>query len=354
MVREFRLKKGENLHQNAWLKQNINIREANIPNAEILNKKLEDLSYNNIVDAAGALSHIKVFKDYDASCLIVKHAYPISIATGASIAEVLEKSHIADKSPSLGGQVAVNDVFTADAAEYAIEYMGYITAIIAPLFEDEAVFKLYKNKKNTILIKVGSLDNIQSNLKSKKNILGGTLEQDRNLELYCTSGGIEDLFKPAYRTPFAEMTKNKGEKEGVIGIVTKKNPTLSKGVYDFAWKACKTVRSNGTSLAWEYEPGKFQTVGLGGGQGMRSRSLRVALMAYQDNKEAFPKDVLKKSVFGSDSFFFNDAVKIAADNKIGNIISSGGGNKSEEVIDSCDDLGIAMIYTGRRNFEHEF
>ena len=55
----------------------------------------------------------------------------------------------------------------------------------------------------------------------------------------------------------------------------------------------------------------------------------------------------------SDAFFpFPDAVEAAAEAGIKSIIQPGGAKKDAEVIAKCDELGIAMVFSGVRLFKH--
>ena len=59
------------------------------------------------------------------------------------------------------------------------------------------------------------------------------------------------------------------------------------------------------------------------------------------------------AALASDAFFpFPDGVEEAAAAGIRAIIQPGGSVKDAEVIAAADRLGIAMIFTGRRQFRH--
>jgi phosphoribosylaminoimidazolecarboxamide formyltransferase/IMP cyclohydrolase len=59
------------------------------------------------------------------------------------------------------------------------------------------------------------------------------------------------------------------------------------------------------------------------------------------------------SVLASDGFFpFPDGVEAAAAAGVSAIIQPGGSIKDPEVIATADELGLAMILTGKRMFRH--
>ena len=61
----------------------------------------------------------------------------------------------------------------------------------------------------------------------------------------------------------------------------------------------------------------------------------------------------KGAVLASDAFFpFSDCVELAAKYGITAIVQPGGSVRDQDSIDKCDELGIAMVFTGKRHFKH--
>jgi phosphoribosylaminoimidazolecarboxamide formyltransferase/IMP cyclohydrolase len=59
------------------------------------------------------------------------------------------------------------------------------------------------------------------------------------------------------------------------------------------------------------------------------------------------------AVLASDAFFpFADSIQRAAAAKIAAIIQPGGSVKDPDVIAAANQLGLPMIFTGRRHFKH--
>jgi phosphoribosylaminoimidazolecarboxamide formyltransferase/IMP cyclohydrolase len=59
------------------------------------------------------------------------------------------------------------------------------------------------------------------------------------------------------------------------------------------------------------------------------------------------------AVLGSDAFFpFRDGVDQAADAGITAIVQPGGSVRDAEVIAAADEHGMAMVFTGQRQFRH--
>ena len=61
----------------------------------------------------------------------------------------------------------------------------------------------------------------------------------------------------------------------------------------------------------------------------------------------------KNAVLLSDAFFpFRDSIDKIAKVGIKNIVQPGGSVKDPEVIQACNENGIAMLFTGSRCFKH--
>jgi phosphoribosylaminoimidazolecarboxamide formyltransferase/IMP cyclohydrolase len=94
-----------------------------------------------------------------------------------------------------------------------------------------------------------------------------------------------------------------------------------------------------------------QTLGVGTGQVSRIDAVDLALRKAGER--------LGGSILASDAFFpFRDSIdRIAQFSKssaqgIRAIIQPGGSVKDAEVIQACNEHGIAMVFTGQRCFKH--
>jgi phosphoribosylaminoimidazolecarboxamide formyltransferase/IMP cyclohydrolase len=126
-----------------------------------------------------------------------------------------------------------------------------------------------------------------------------------------------------------------------LKIVTKRQPSEQEmRALLFAWKVCKHVKSNAILYARD-----GQSVGVGAGQMSRVDSAKIGAM-----KAVLP---LPGTVAASDAFFpFPDGVEEIARNGATAIIQPGGSVRDQEVIDTADRLGLAMVLTGVRHFRH--
>jgi phosphoribosylaminoimidazolecarboxamide formyltransferase/IMP cyclohydrolase len=334
------LRYGENWHQEAKFFRDTDVKEPCFANGKILHGKA--LSYNNYIDGDAALEAVKQYMDTPAVS-VIKHTNPCGLATGETLREAMEAAWEGDSISAFGSIIAVTRSMDLASAEFLKD--KFVEIVIAPKFEDDAL-EFLKNKSGNIrLLEVPGLYPVddsadQYQLKtSYRYITGGMLEQTRDYELYKE-------WKNVTKTQFPE------DKE-----------KLAK----FTWKAAKQTKSNAIMLGWEYKPGHFQIVGMGAGQPNRLDSLRkLAITKAQENftkvyelqkpdipKLQFMRERLSECVLASDAFFpFDDTVRHAATSNIKFIVQPGGSARDEEVIKTCNELGLAMAFTGMRHFMH--
>jgi phosphoribosylaminoimidazolecarboxamide formyltransferase/IMP cyclohydrolase len=104
-----------------------------------------------------------------------------------------------------------------------------------------------------------------------------------------------------------------------------------------------TVKSNAILIARD-----GQALGIGAGQMSRVDS---SFLAVHKAREAGHD--ITGAALASDAFFpFADGVEQAAAAGIKAIVQPGGSVRDAEVIAAADAHGIAMIFTGRRQFRH--
>lgn len=62
---------------------------------------------------------------------------------------------------------------------------------------------------------------------------------------------------------------------------------------------------------------------------------------------------IEESVLISDAFFpFRDSIEAANEYGVKYIVEPGGSIRDEEVIEACNEFGMAMLFTGKRHFKH--
>ena len=146
---------------------------------------------------------------------------------------------------------------------------------------------------------------------------------------------------------------------------------------EFTWKMVKHVKSNAIVVGCG-----GMLLGVGAGQMNRVGSAEIALKqasaASLDGETTATLGTLRGGtvseanggaerseaveplelaapalVLASDAFFpFDDCVTLAAEYGVKAIVQPGGSIRDEDSIKKCDELGIAMLFTGERHFKH--
>lgn len=259
------------------------------------------MGYINFKDVEAAWRIVSDFKE--PCCAAIKHNTPCGVALGKTAQEAYQRAHACDPVSIFGGIVGVNQIVDAACAESMLETMLHI--VCAPAYTEEAL-DLLKSKKNLIVIEM------------KEKPSGATT-------LISSDGGI--LIQEEDQALFDELR-----------VVTKKAPSDQEmAELIFAMTVCKFAKSNAIVVSKDRA-----ALGIGGGYVNRIDAARYALEHAKTG-----------TCLASDAFFpFPDVVEEAHKYGIKAIIQPGGSLKDEESIKRCDELGIAMVFTGMRHFRH--
>ena len=312
------LRYGENPHQTAALYKEPLPPDDSLIMADQLGGKT--LSYNNYADTQAAIDLVQEFSQ--PAVVAVKHANPCGVGIGKDIFTAWYKAWQADPVSIFGGIVAANRTVTREFAESAAAI--FLEVIVAPDFEEEAL-NILTEKKNLRILRLPALAGKKKSAETPrfisplnaymlKDLRGGLLLQQRDNALLTDSDirVVTDLAPP---------------------------PELMPDIY-FGMTVVKHVRSNAIVVVKN-----GQTLGIGPGQPNRITSVELAL------KQAGTEAV--GAVLASDAFFpFDDSVRAAAAAGIAAIVQPGGSLKDQDSIRACNELGVPMIFTGRRHFRH--
>jgi phosphoribosylaminoimidazolecarboxamide formyltransferase/IMP cyclohydrolase len=307
------LRYGENPHQKAAWYVEPSFGPTTVSAAKQVHGK--ELSYNNLLDLDAAVAIVREFKEPAAT--VIKHNNPCGCGVGATLAEAFDKAYEGDPISAFGSIIGLNRIVDAATVEQLCVPNRFIEAIIAPGFEADAVTALTtrpKWKNSVRLIELPKLMDAQPVSWEFRRIAGGLLVQERD---------------------------EQPEDEAIWKVVTQRPPSdQERRDLAFAWKVCKHVKSNAILLA---KAG--MVVGVGAGQMSRVDSSWIAAHKAGDRS--------KGAVAASDAFFpFRDGVDQASQAGVTALIQPGGSVRDEEVIAACNELGLAMIFTGRRHFKH--
>ena len=301
---------GENPHQKAAFYVQTLRPSGTLADARQLQGK--ELSFNNINDAGGALDTLKEFGPDRPCAVAVKHANPCGVGLGDDLLSAYKAAHDSDPVSIFGGIVALNRPVDKATAEELSKI--FLEIVIAPSFTDEAL-EILKKKTNWRLLELpGCADPYPRDTLDVKRVVGGLLVQALDTDLY---------------------------NEADLKVVTKRVPTADEmKALKMAMQVVKHTKSNGITLV----KGEA-TVGIGPGQTNRITALELAIKYAGDRTQG--------AVMGSDAYFpFDDCAKAAHAAGITAIIQPGGSIRDEDSIKYCDEVGIAMVFTGMRHFKH--
>ena len=307
---------------------------------------------------------------------------PCGAGVGETIAEAWTKAYEGDKTSIFGGIVAFNREVDLKTAEMLKPI--FLEIVMAPSFAPEAL-DLLCTKKNLRVLKVNMEGDVTKQM-ACVSVNGGLLVQNQDLETCSLS---------------------------LDQCVTKAKPTEDQMKdLEFTWKMVKHVKSNAIvvgcgGMLLGVGAGQMNRVGsaeiactqaisalrqstplhpLGG---LRGGPLRHPESLRSEYPEATEEGLASQThatlgtvrggtvseanggaerseavwlsepssagglVLASDAFFpFDDCVTLAAEYGVKAIVQPGGSIRDEDSIKKCDELGIAMLFTGERHFKH--
>lgn len=301
------LRYGENPHQLAA------IYASDDPGPSLARAQIhggKELSYNNLNDLDAAW---RMAADFDEPfAAVFKHASPCGAAIGKTIRDAYRAAHDTDPLSAYGGIVALNRKVDMECAK-ALDSTTFLECILAPGFDADAL-TLLQQKKTRRYVEVPTM-NLKGALRFRmRDVVGGLLVQSEDTAVVSAAD---------------------------LQVVTKKKPTNAEIASLLLGRIMvKHAKSNAIVLV----RGEV-SVGFGAGQTSRVDAVHQAITKAGERA--------KGSVLASDAFFpMADGPEAAIKAGITAIIQPGGSKRDPEVIAACDDAGIAMVFSGIRNFRH--
>lgn len=328
------LRYGENWHQWAKFYKEPDVEGASLSGAVQHNGK--EMSYNNYVDTDNAMQTILELGNDPSACM-VKHNNPCGLATGGTLTEALSAAWDGDPISAFGSIICLNKKVDITTARFMKG--KFIEVILAPGYEPEAMEFLQQKSKD---LRIMEMSQMRQGIKIKRKltyIMGGMLSQSRDI-------GIYDKWEVVSEHPF---------------------PESKRGLAEFSMTACKRTKSNSVIITREYAKQKYMVLGMGAGQPNRVDSIRkLAVTKAKENLELiyereklkipfdqYMKNIMSECVLSSDAFFpFDDSIIHSAEHNIRYIISPGGSIRDNEVIATANKLGVSLVFTGMRHFNH--
>ena len=269
------------------------------------------LSYLNIYDADAAWRLAHQLADLgEVAAAVVKHANPCGAAVAGDALAAYERAFECDPMSAFGGIVALTAPVSARVAE-AVVSNPKADVLIAPSYEEGALELFASKRKN---MRVLSAPPPGSDRWHIRQIGGGWLVQDP----YVLASG-----RDSWR------------------VVTRVRPTEENWRdLELAWRVCASVKSNAIVLA-----AGGMAVGIGGGQQNRVTPGEIAAARAAGRA--------KGGAAASDAFFpFRDGLDAVAAAGVAAVVQPGGSVNDEQVIAAADEHGLAMVFTGERQFQH--
>jgi phosphoribosylaminoimidazolecarboxamide formyltransferase/IMP cyclohydrolase len=302
------LRYGENPHQNAAVYRSLSSDGPSLATAPVSGGK--QLSYNNYGDIDAAW---RMAADFDEPfAAVFKHANPCGAAIGGTLREAYELAYATDPLSAYGSIIALNRRVDLACAE-ALHETTFIECVVAPGYDDDAM-NLLRKKKARRYVAVNTMDLYGRPVPRFRELVGGLLVQNDDVrELNAAD----------------------------LKVVTEKAPTDEQiQALLFARKVVKHSKSNAIVIA----QGRV-AVGIGAGQTSRVDAVRSAVERAGDRT--------KGAVLASDAFFpMRDGPEVAAKAGVVAMIQPGGSKRDDDAIAVCNEYGVAMVFSGLRNFRH--
>ncbi len=336
------LRYGENPHQKAALYRIAGDTSASIAEAEQIAGK--PLSYNNINDAAAALSiavGLNRFAPDRPGATVIKHTNPCGMAVAADASTAVIAAVAGDPLAAFGGVLACTSLMDHHAAAALAEHASFLELVIAPSFDDSAAEVISERWPNCRLVEIGDIVNTTT----------------APLHIRAVPGGLLVQTPDEFMTAASEWTH-------AAGPDPDENELLAA---ELANIAAKHLTSNAIAIAGDINadrlgdltvaipglrdlpdnapPPGVMLVGAGAGQMDRVAAARIA--ADKAGTRA------RNAAAASDAFFpFPDAPKLLIDAGVNTIVHPGGSKRDDDTFKLCDERYTTCLITNTRHFRH--
>ncbi len=337
------LRYGTNPNQGAAFYRPVQHEAPVLGAMETLKSGKGGLSQTNIEDIHHAVGIVKYFDR--PACAVMKHLNP----SGAAVqfgdepqVAVYRRARDCDARAAFGSVVAFNESVSVQTAEEIMSTM--VEAVVAPGYQEGSpeVFADHARFGRNRHIRVIRLPNLEK----LPRYAGDETYGVKEIKVLADGSLIvADPFLTAIRSEqdlqSADTVKKNGER---VSIEKQLSPELARDLL-FAWYVNFNVRSNGVVIARQ-----GTTLAVGTGQQDRVGAVDQAIAKARANAG---DQALAGAVLSSDGFFpFRDSIDLCAEAGIAAIIQPGGSLRDYEVIEACNEHGIAMVFTGERCFSH--
>ena len=393
-MKELELKYGCNPNQKP---SRVFMTEGELP-FEVLNGRP---GYINLLDALNSWQLVKELKAATGlpAAASFKHVSPAGAAVGLPLTDTLKqiywvadaplpltpiacayaRARGADRMSSYGDFIALSD--TCDESTARLINREVSDGIIAPDYTPEALEILHSKRKGTYCV-LKMDPSYKPNPVECKQVFGVTFEQGRN-EVDLSD---EKVFAniPTQNKTFTEEAK----RDLVIALITLKYTQSNSVCYVKDGQAigigagqqsrihCTRLAGNKADIWWLRQHPKVMNLPFIANIRRADRDNTIDIYISEDHDDVLADGTwqqfftekpevltreekkawlaLNKGVaLGSDAFFpFGDNIERAHKSGVEFIAQAGGSVRDDNVIETCDKYGIAMVFTGIRLFHH--
>ena len=363
---------------------------------EVLNGKP---GYINLLDAFNGWQLVRELKKATGlpSATSFKHVSPAGAAVGRPLSDTLKKIYFvddlgelsplacayarargADRMSSYGDFIALSDVCDVPTAKMIQREVS--DGVIAPGYTDEALEILKSKRKGTYnIIRID--ENYKPAPVETKQVFGVTFEQGRNeldinKELLSNivtdnkdipADKLEDLMISLITLKYTQSNSVCYVKDGqAIGIgagqQSRVHCTRLAGNKADNWWLRQHPKVMGLQFVDDIRrPDRDNTIDvyiseeyddvLRDGEWQRLFKVRPEVLTKEEKQEWLAKNT--DVALGSDAFFpFGDNIERAKKSGVKYIAEPGGSIRDDNVIETCNKYGMAMVFTGIRLFHH--
>ena len=354
--------------------------------------------YINLLDALNSWQLVKELKEATgiAAAASFKHVSPAGAAIGLPLSDVLKKIYYtgkeeltplacayarargADRMSSYGDFVALSDI--CDLSTAKMIHREVSDGVIAPGYTDEALALLRDKRKGSY--NVIQIDpNYKPDPIERKQVFGVTFEQGRN-EIHLDESILTNLV-----TENKTLTENQ-KRDLLIALITLKYTQSNSVCYVKDGQAigigagqqsrihCTRLAGNKADIWWLRQHPKVLALPFKKGLKRPDRDNTIDVYISDDYMDVLADGIwenfftekpeplsreekrawleqLTDVALGSDAFFpFGDNIERAHRSGVTCIAQPGGSIRDDNVIETCNKYGIAMVFNGIRLFHH--
>lgn len=391
MPKELALKYGCNPNQKP---ARVFMREGELPIA-VLNGRP---GYINLLDALNGWQLVRELKAATGlpAAASFKHVSPAGAAVGLPLTDVLRQIYFAgdkplsplacayarargaDRMSSFGDFIALSDVCDRETALLIKPEVS--DGVIAPGFTEEALEILRQKRKGSYNIVQMDPDYVPEPIE-RKDVFGVTFEQGRNA-LQIDEALLQNV-----------VTKNKeippeARRDLLIALIALKYTQSNSVCYTLGGQVigvgagqqsrihCTRLAGNKADAWWLRQHPKVLALPFASGLGRPDRDNTIDLYISDECNDVLGEenwrqffavrpdpltpaerrawlDTLTGVSLGSDAFFpFGDNIRRARRSGAMYVAQPGGSVRDDQVINTCDEYGMAMCFTGIRLFHH--